>query len=99
MLTSACLARLTFVDDDGKIIIIEAMLMMLNGRHFPHIFKRILLNESVWISVNILLKFVSTGPINKTPSLDEIMPWRRAIIWTNHGNFADAYMRHSASMI
>ena len=33
-----------------------------NGRHFPDdIFKWIFLNENVWISINILLKFVGSN--------------------------------------
>ena len=41
-----------------------------NGRHFPDdIFKHILLNENVWISLKIPLKFVLKGPINNIPAL------------------------------
>ena len=48
-----------------------------NGLHFPDdILKRIFLNENVWISINISLKFVPMGPINNTPSLVQIMAWR-----------------------
>ena len=49
-----------------------------NGRHFEDdIFKWIFLNESVWITIKISLKFVPKGPINKIPSLVQIMAWRR----------------------
>ena len=49
-----------------------------NGRHFPDgIFKWISLNEDVWISINISLKFVSRGPINNIPTLVQVMAWRR----------------------
>ena len=49
-----------------------------NGRHFPDdIFKRIFLNENVWISLKISLKFVPKGPINNIPALVQIMAWRR----------------------
>ena len=49
-----------------------------NGRHFADaIFKRIFLNESVWISLKISLKFVPKGPINNIPALVQIMAWRR----------------------
>ena len=49
-----------------------------NGRHFPDdIFKWIFLNENVWISTNISLKFVPRGPINKIPTLVQVMAWRR----------------------
>ena len=41
-----------------------------NGRHFPdYIFKCIFLNENVWISINISLKFVPKGLINNIPAL------------------------------
>ena len=49
-----------------------------NGRHFADdIFKWIFLNEKVWISIKISLKFVPQGPINKIPALVKIMAWRR----------------------
>ena len=49
-----------------------------NGRHFPDdIFIYIFLNENVWISIKISLKFVPKGPINKIPALVQIMAWRR----------------------
>ena len=45
-----------------------------NGRHFPgDIFKCIFLNESVWISIEISLKFVPKGPINNIPALVQVM--------------------------
>ena len=45
-----------------------------NGRHFPEdIFKWIFLNESVWISINISLKFVPRGPINNIPTLIQVL--------------------------
>ena len=48
------------------------------GRHFAdEIFKWIFLNENVWISINISLKFVSRGSINDIPTLVQEMAWRR----------------------
>ena len=48
-----------------------------NGRHFPdYIFKCILLNEIVWITIKNPLKFVPKGPINTIPALVQIMAWR-----------------------
>ena len=42
----------------------------LNGRHFPDdIFKGTFLNDNVYISIKISLKFVSNGPINNIPAL------------------------------
>ena len=50
----------------------------LNRRHFADdIFKCIFLNENVWISLQISLKFVPKGPINNIPALVQIMAWRR----------------------
>ena len=49
-----------------------------NGRHFPDdTFKRILVNENVWISLKISLKFVPKGPSSNSPALFQIMAWRR----------------------
>ena len=43
-----------------------------NGRHFADdIFKRIFLNENVWILIKISLKFVPKGPINNIPALPQ----------------------------
>ena len=49
-----------------------------NGRHFADdIFKCIFLNENIWISIRISMKFVPEGPINNIPALVQIMAWRR----------------------
>ena len=49
-----------------------------NGRHFPDdIFKYIFLNENVWFSLKISLKFVHKVPIKKIPALVQTMAWRR----------------------
>ena len=41
-----------------------------DGRHFPDdILKCIFLNENVWISIKISLKFVPKGQINTIPAL------------------------------
>ena len=49
-----------------------------NGRHFPDdIFKCISLNEDVWTSLKISLKFVPNVRINNIPALVQIMAWRR----------------------
>ena len=59
-----------------------------NGCQFPaHSFKCIFLNENMYISINISLKFVPKGPIDNMPALVQIKarrrPRRQAIIWTN----------------
>ena len=49
-----------------------------NGRHFPDdIFKCIFLNENVWISYKISLKFDPKVRINNIQALVQIMAWRR----------------------
>ena len=49
------------------------------GRHFADdIFKCIFVNENIWISIGISLKFVPRGLINNIPGLVEIMAWRRS---------------------
>ena len=49
-----------------------------NGRHFADdMFKWIFLNENVWITIEISLKFVPKGSINNNPALFQIMAWRR----------------------
>ena len=49
-----------------------------NGQNFPDdIFKCIFVNENVWLSIKISLKFVPGGQINNIPSLVQIMAWRR----------------------
>ena len=41
-----------------------------NGCHFPDdIFKCIFLNEKLWISINISVKFVPKGPIDNISAL------------------------------
>ena len=52
--------------------------MLAHWGHFPDdILKCIFLNENVWISVKISLKFVLKGPISNIPVLVQIMAWRR----------------------
>ena len=49
-----------------------------NGRHFADaIFKCIFLNENIWISIQISLKFVPRGSVNNIPALVQIMTCRR----------------------
>ena len=49
-----------------------------NGRLFADdIFTCIFLNENVWISIKISLKFLPEGLINNIPALVQIMAWRR----------------------
>ena len=49
-----------------------------NCHHFANdIFKCIFLNENVWLSLKISLKFVPEVRINNIPALIQIMAWRR----------------------
>ena len=49
-----------------------------NGRHFADdIFICIFLNENVWKSIKISLKFIPESPINNTPALVQIVAWGR----------------------
>ena len=49
-----------------------------NGRRFADdTFKRIFLNENVWILIKFSLNIVPDGPINYSPALGQIMAWRR----------------------
>ena len=51
---------------------------MKKDRHFgDDAFKRIFLNEIVWISIEISLKFIPKDPINNIPALVQKMAWRR----------------------
>ena len=49
-----------------------------NGRPFTDdIFKYILLNENVWTSLKISLKFVPNARINNIPALVQILAWHQ----------------------
>ena len=55
-----------------------------NGRHFADdVFKRIFLNENIWISNKISLEYVHWGLNYNMSALVQILAWRQAIIWTN----------------
>ena len=41
------------------------------------IFKRIFLNENVWISIQIALNFFPYGPIDTKSTLVQVMAWRQ----------------------
>ena len=45
-------------------IFLNTLRLRRNDGHFPDIFKCIFLNENIWISIKISLKFVPKGPIN-----------------------------------
>ena len=58
--------------------LVNSLRLRRNRRHFTDdIFKCIFLNEHVWISITVSLKFVPKGPVNNIPALVQIMAWRR----------------------
>ena len=62
-----------------------------DGRLFPDILEWIFLNEIIWISIKLSLKFIPRGPINNMPASFPIMACHRPgdkplSIWTS-----DAY--------
>ena len=73
-----------------------------NGRHFTvDIFKCIFLNENVWISLKIILRFVPKVPVNNIPALVQIMAWH----WPGDRSLSETmivslltHMHHWASM-
>ena len=61
---------------------VERLRLRQTGRHFADdIFKCIVLNGNIWISIKISLKFVPEVRINNIPAL--VQTRRQAIIWTN----------------
>ena len=57
---------------------VNTLMPTQTGRHFADgIFKCIFLNEIVWISIKISLKFVLKGPVNNIPALVQLMAWHR----------------------
>ena len=54
-------------------VLVNTLRPRQNGHHFPDIFKCIFLNENVWISIKISLKFFPKGPIDNILSLVQMM--------------------------
>ena len=76
-----------------KHIFVNTLRARQNGRRFPDdILKWIFLNENVWISIRITLKFIPKILIHNWPSSDKLLSEPMMV------NFTDAYMRQSASM-
>ena len=58
--------------------LVNSLRPRLYGLYFADdVLKCIFLNEIVWISLKIPLKFVPKAPINNIPALVQIMAWRR----------------------
>ena len=67
---------------DIKIILngINALRPRQNSRHSADdIFKIIFVNENVWITINISLKFIPNGRIDNMPALAQIMAWCQTV--------------------
>ena len=80
--TQCCLQNWPFFSDFSYCWILchylDNLLRQRRNRcHFADIFKCIFLNENVWISIDVPLKFVPKGPINNIPALVQIMAWHR----------------------
>ena len=57
---------------------IDTLRQRQNGRQIPgDILECIFLNENIWISIDISLKFVPKGLIDNMAALVQIMAWRR----------------------
>ena len=70
-----------------------------NGSHFvDDMFKRIFLNENIWISNKSSLKYVHWGPIGNMSALVQIKAWRhpgaKPLSESMLTQFTGAYMRH-----
>ena len=73
-----CCINFTGISSTWANTLFNTLRLIQNGRHFAdNIFKCIFFNENVWISIKISLKFLPKGPINKIPTLFQIMAWRR----------------------
>ena len=60
----------------GMFLCINTLRLRRNGQHFADDnFKRILLDENIWILIWISLNFVPKGSINNIPASVQIMAW------------------------
>ena len=70
---------ITLANSDPSAWWINTLRPRQNGRLFADdVFKCIFLNENVWISLKISLKFLPKVPINNIPALVQILAWRRS---------------------
>ena len=70
-----------------------------NGRLLHTVFSYTFLWMKSFVLWQKFAEVFSNNPINNNPALVYIMTYRRqAIIWTNDGNFSNAYMRQLAAM-
>ena len=65
--------------ENGFLYFLNTLMPRQNGRHLAdNIFRCIFLNENIWISIKVSLKFVPKGPIDNFPAVVQIMVWRRS---------------------
>ena len=77
-LYASCVCTSLFDILYSKYLTINTLRPRQDGHYFADdVLKCIFLNENVWISLKIPLKFVPRGPINNIPALVQIMAWRR----------------------
>ena len=73
------LVQLRFWWKTGNMLSLNTLRPRQDGRHFADdLFKCIFMNENVWISIKISLKFVRKSPNCNIPALVQIMAWRRS---------------------
>ena len=67
-----------WVQDCQTSFLFDTLRPRQNGRHFADdTFKPIFLNENIWISIKISLKFLPKVLISNNPSLVQVMAWCR----------------------
>ena len=77
-LVSLCVWSVRLQSKSMSGLIFSTLRPRQNRRHSADdILKCIFLNESVWVPIEISLKFVPYGPIDNIPALVQIMAWRR----------------------
>ena len=85
-----------------NMVCIKTLRSRRNGHFADDIFKCIFLNENVWISIQIWLKFVPKGSVDNKPALVQVMAWRRSgdkpLPEAMLTQFTDAYMWHQGEM-
>ena len=85
------------------LIYVNVFMQKWNNRHFTYIiFKCYFLNDDVFIFIAISFKYVLKRPINKTPSLVQIMDCRlfgdKPLSEPMVVCLTDVYMRHLVSI-
>ena len=90
---------MTTIYQESLILIFNSCPPGQNGRHFTDdVFKYIFLNDMFNISIQISLKFVPKGPIDKYSALVQVIAWHgtgdKPLPEPMLTQFTDAYMPH-----